>query len=276
MSQHDCLMVIYDTALLGKRFELDKGLITIGRAAGNDIALTHSATPSPRHAHLERRSGAWIVADDRSTCGVAVNGEVIYRETPLKDGDEIRIGTIILKLLSGPDVDARYEEEIVRLATIDGLTGAYNKRYLYARLESEIVRSPSPPPKAAIVVLDLDHFLRVNNRYGHLAGDFVLEQVARLAQADLGRGSVVARYGGEEFALLLPETSLDDAVALTEALRKKVCEHAFVFDVDTLRVTFSAGVTQVHEGDRTPQEVIARAEERLSCAKREGRDRVCW
>src|SRR5262249_56418948 len=97
---------------------------------------------------------------------------------------------------------------------------------------------------------DIDHFKKINDYHGHLAGDFVLKELARIVQARIRRDEVFARYGGEEFAIILPETSLEGAVALAETLRQKVSEHLFVFQADAIRVSISVGAALLHDRDR--------------------------
>jgi diguanylate cyclase (GGDEF)-like protein len=272
----DCLVVVYtkEPLLLGKRFVLEQGMVRIGRGADGFIVLEGDSV-SRRHAHLERRSGAWFLVDDGSTNGTYVNDEQISREAMLKNGDRIKIGPTIFKFLSGADVEAQYHEEIYRMTIVDGLTQVHNKRYLLEALERDIVRARRHDRDLGILLFDIDHFKRINDVHGHLAGDFVLKELARVVQARVRREEVFARYGGEEFAVVLPETSLAGAVSLAETIRQRVREHVFVFQADAIRVTVSVGVAVLVEGDQKASDLIKRADERLYAAKHGGRDRVC-
>ena len=272
----DCLVVIYtkEPTLLGKRFVLDQNPTRVGRGADNQIVLDGDSV-SRRHARFEHRGNQWLVIDDGSTNGTYCNDEQIAREVVLKNGDRVKIGPTIFKFLSGADVEAQYHEEIYRMTIIDGLTQIHNKRYLYEALEREIVRSRRHERSLSILMFDIDHFKRINDVHGHLAGDFVLKELARVVQSRIRRDEVFARYGGEEFCIILPETSLDGALALAETLRGKVQEHQFVFQADRIKVTISIGAALLVDSDRNPSELIKRADERLYQAKHAGRNRVC-
>src|SRR6478735_1339777 len=271
----DCLVVIYtkEPTLLGKRFVLENNPTRVGRGADNHIVLDGDSV-SRRHAHFEQRASAWLVVDLGSTNGTYCNDEQISREVVLKNGDRVKIGPTIFKFLSGADVEAQYHEEIYRMTIIDGLTQIHNKRYLYEALEREIIRGRRHERDLAILMFDIDHFKRINDVHGHLAGDFVLKELARIVQARIRRDEVFARYGGEEFAIILPETSLEGAAALGETLRQKVAEHLFVFQADSIRVTISIGAAVLQDTDRSANDLIKRADEKLYAAKNSGRNRV--
>jgi two-component system, cell cycle response regulator len=271
----DCLVVIYtkEPTLLGKRFVLEHNPTRVGRGADNHIVLDGDSV-SRRHAHFEERQNGWLVVDDGSTNGTYCNDEQISREVVLKNGDRVKIGPTIFKFLSGADVEAQYHEEIYRMTIMDGLTQIHNKRYLYEALEREIIRGRRHERDLAILMFDIDHFKRINDVHGHLAGDFVLKELARIVQARIRRDEVFARYGGEEFAIILPETSLEGAGALAETLRQKVAEHLFVFQADSIRVTISIGGAILQDADRSANDLIKRADEKLYAAKNGGRNRV--
>jgi diguanylate cyclase (GGDEF)-like protein len=272
----DCLVVIYtkEPTLLGKRFVLEATPTRVGRGADNHVVLDGDSV-SRRHAHFERRQQSWLIVDDGSTNGTYCNDEPISREMVLKNGDRVKVGPTIFKFLSGADVEAQYHEEIYRMTIIDGLTQIHNKRYLYEALEREIVRARRHERDCAIVLFDIDHFKRINDVHGHLAGDFVLKELARVVQGRIRRDEVFARYGGEEFAIILPETNIEGAALLAETLREKVAEHQFVFQADSIRVTISVGAAILAEADRTANDLIKRADERLYEAKNSGRNKVC-
>ncbi len=276
LKKDDCLVVIYtkEPTLLGKRFVLETQPTRIGRGADNQIVLDGDSV-SRRHAHLERRGEAWVVVDDGSTNGTYVNDEQIVREALLINGDRVKVGPTIFKFLGGADVEAQYHEEIYRMTIIDGLTQIHNKRYLFESLEREIVRARRHARELCLLMFDIDHFKKINDLHGHLAGDFVLKELANVVQQRIRRDEVFARYGGEEFSIVLPETSLTGAAALAESLRERIETHRFVFQGEDIPVTMSIGVAMLEEGERTASELVKRADERLFDAKRAGRNRVC-
>ena len=272
---NDCLVVIYtkEPTLLGRRFVLDSSPIRVGRGAENHIVLEGDSV-SRRHAHFEQRSGAWWCVDDGSTNGSYVNDEQIMREARMGNGDRIKIGPTIFKFLSGQDVEAQYHEEIYRMTIIDGLTQVHVKRYLLEALDKELMRARRHQRELSFLMIDIDHFKKINDVHGHLAGDHVLKEVARLMQQRIRRDEVLARYGGEEFAIILPETTLEGGCALAEGLREKIEESRFVFQGETIRVTISIGAAVLIEEHRTSLDLIKKADEKLYEAKRAGRNRV--
>jgi diguanylate cyclase (GGDEF)-like protein len=272
---NDCLVVIYtkEPSLLGKRFVLDASPMRIGRGAENHIVLEGDSV-SRRHAHFEQRGPIWWCVDDGSTNGSYVNDEQIMRESRLGNGDRIKIGPTIFKYLSGADVEAQYHEEIYRMTIIDGLTQVHVKRYLLEALDKELMRARRHARDLGFLMLDIDHFKKINDVHGHLAGDYVLKEVARLLQQRIRRDEVLARYGGEEFAIILPETNLEGGRALAEGLRERIEQSRFVFQGEVIRVTISIGCAVLADADRTGLDLIKRADEKLYEAKRSGRNRV--
>lgn len=274
---NDCLVVIYttDKNMLGKRFVLDGSITRVGRGADNQVVLEGDSV-SRRHAHFERRVNGWWVVDDGSTNGTYVNEEQIDREALLHNSDRIKVGPTILKFLSGADAEAKYHEEIYRMTIVDGLTQIHNKRYFQEALERELLRARRHARDLSVVMFDIDYFKRINDQYGHLAGDHVLRELARIVQARIRRDEVFARYGGEEFVIVLPETPLEGGAALGENLRQRVQAHTFVFQGERIAVTISVGCALLAETDKTAAELVQRADEKLYEAKRSGRNRVCY
>jgi diguanylate cyclase (GGDEF)-like protein/PAS domain S-box-containing protein len=166
---------------------------------------------------------------------------------------------------------AAFEE----LAMRDELTSLYNRRELERRLVAEIARSGRTNQPFSFVLFDLDHFKAVNDSYGHPAGDAVLRQVARLVERELRVSDVAARYGGEEIALLLPETSAEDAVLVASRLRARLAAERFdIGGGATISVTASFGVACMPPHATTTHALVAAADEALYEAKAAGRDRV--
>ena len=252
---------------------LDTTPIRIGRGTENHIVLDGDSV-SRRHAHLEQRGPVWYGVDDGSTNGTYVNDEQIVGQQLLANGDRVKVGPTIFKYLSGQDVEAQYHEEIYRMTIIDGLTQAHVKRYLLESLEKEIVRARRHVRDLSFIMFDIDHFKKINDVHGHLAGDFVLKELARIVQGRIRRDEVFARYGGEEFALVLPETNIEGAKALADGLREKVEQSSFTFQNETIRVTISIGVSMLAEADKTATDLIRDADAKLYEAKRGGRNKV--
>lgn len=271
----DCLVVIYasDPRVFGSRHVLDEQPVLLGRGAENTLVLEGDSI-SRRHARIEKRGKGYTIVDLRSTNGTYVNDEIIEGECQLRRGDQVKIGDTILKYLSGSDVETQYHETIYRMTIVDELTGVNNKRYLMESLDREISRARRHKRPLSLMMIDIDHFKAINDRLGHLAGDYVLKEMAQAIRNRLRPDDVVARYGGEEFAVVFPETAITGGVEIADKLRQLVEGHTFEFEKERMEVTISAGVAELQEGMDAMQ-LLKAADERLYEAKRSGRNRVC-
>ena len=162
--------------------------------------------------------------------------------------------------------------EAERLSVTDPLTGAWNYRYFERRFEQEIERSRRFGRVLALLMLDIDHFKAVNDRYGHQRGDEVLVEFRGRVTGSVRDIDTFARYGGEEFVLILPETNLEGGLAVAEKLR--VATHRAPFCADGIHLTVSIGVACFPEHATAPEELLRAADEALYEAKLQGRDRV--
>jgi diguanylate cyclase (GGDEF)-like protein len=265
-----CLVCIYG-AELGKRWALTGGTITIGRSSSSDIPLDQDSV-SRAHARIMRRGDFYVVSDLGSTNGTFVGDEVI-KERALKNGDRIRIGRTIIKFLSGGDVESSYHDEIYRLVTVDGLTQVYNRRYFNEAIEREISRTKRGSLPLSLILLDIDHFKKTNDTYGHVMGDAVLRQLASELGPKVREMDVLARTGGEEFGVILPEASIDFALVTAEALRHAAMAGQFGVGEQKLECTISLGVAE-RQGDEPAERLYERADAALYRAKQGGRNRV--
>lgn len=169
----------------------------------------------------------------------------------------------------------RFEEIKVR-ADHDGLTGLYNRRHFEESLHLEIKRHQRNGRSLGLLLLDVDFFKSINDKYGHLVGDMVLKKIANLVQTSVRETDIVARYGGEEFVVLLPETTEECAWILAQRIREKIEKTYFAADGKKFRVTVSIGVTSLRPGPFTPAEnFILEADQALYLAKNSGRNMVC-
>ena len=162
-----------------------------------------------------------------------------------------------------------------QLASLDPLTGAFNRRTFIELAEKQLSRARRLDSPLSLVVLDVDHFKKVNDTHGHLMGDRVLRRFADVVRDQLRKEDVFVRYGGEEFCLLLPDVPGPGAVALAGRIRKAVAKEAFMVDGAVIPLTTSAGVAaRIDEGPEDLDQLIARADEALYIAKSRGRNRV--
>jgi diguanylate cyclase (GGDEF)-like protein len=166
------------------------------------------------------------------------------------------------------------EQKMRVLATTDSLTGALNRRYFFERGQNELERALRYGHEMSMLILDIDHFKQVNDRFGHQAGDFVLGQLAEMAEQSIRSTDLLGRYGGEEFIMILPETGLDEARAVAERMRQRVEGHTFVFDQQAIQITISIGISSWTNPDIELDDLISRADRSLYAAKDAGRNRV--
>ena len=267
-----CLVVIYGLDL-GKKYNVDRPSIVIGRSSKADIQIDQESV-SRNHCKLINTGKSIMLRDLGSTNGTYVNDELVD-EYVLRDGDLIKIGRCIFKFLSGNNIENAYHEEIYRLTTIDGLTQVYNKRYFIETLEREIGRAHRYRRELSLIMFDIDHFKKINDTYGHLAGDHVLKQLASVIKARIRREDIMSRYGGEEFAIILPEIDNYNAVQFAEKIRGLVEKAAFRFEDTDIPVTISIGCASMTTELQEPHEFVRVADGHLYTAKSQGRNRVC-
>ncbi|WP_396587100.1 diguanylate cyclase [Bermanella sp. R86510] len=158
-------------------------------------------------------------------------------------------------------------------ATTDPLTGLYNRRYFFEQANREIERSTRNQSPVTFVIMDIDHFKKVNDQYGHLLGDDVLEILAALFKESLRKVDICCRFGGEEFVLCLPDTDQDTAFEVAERVRKQAKKLSFETDKETIHITISMGIASYKQDDSL-ETLLKRADEALYLAKDSGRDQT--
>jgi two-component system, cell cycle response regulator len=259
---------------LGRRIPLLKSSYIVGRDSEAALVVSRNSV-SRQHARLYCDDrGDWYVEDLTSTNGTFVN-EVRIRSKRLTDADQVRFGDAIYKFLSGSNIESAYHEAIHNMAIQDGMTGIHNKRYFMEFLDREIAVCSRHGHPLTLVMFDVDHFKQVNDKFGHLAGDAVLKDLAGRIRPRIRKEDLFARYGGEEFACVLPSTALPGGIVFAEHLRTIIEERPCVFEGQDIPFTISLGVTTLHrETNVDVEELIKRADEHLYTAKRGGRNRV--
>ncbi|MFZ2407559.1 MAG: diguanylate cyclase [Methylobacter sp.] len=206
------------------------------------------------------------------------NGTLYHEElsiAPVKN----RAGEITHFIGIKEDITERkaMEAQLQKLASTDPLTGLFNRRVFLERLEQETAKVARLPHYAAVLLmLDLDFFKRVNDTYGHAAGDAVLKMFAEIARNNSRAIDVPARLGGEEFAILLAGADKNDALAMAERLREQVAEAVIEHEAGPVRITVSIGASCVSVDDINGEGVLHRADAALYEAKERGRNQTCW
>jgi diguanylate cyclase (GGDEF)-like protein len=156
----------------------------------------------------------------------------------------------------------------------DAMTGVYNRRKLEAAIAEEVIRAVRYKRPLCMLMLDIDHFKRVNDTLGHLAGDEVIRHVAKTAMTCLRTSDILGRYGGEEFGILLPEVSSTGALVVGERVRSSVAASPASFEGKSVAVTISVGISELRTDGSTPSNLVAEADEALYASKKGGRNRV--
>jgi len=268
------LLAIYPQgAGMGRRFALNKPELIVGRLDELDIPLEGEGL-SRKHARIFRDESGWQVEDLQSTNGTHVNDVKVDRQH-LNDGDLLKFGVAICKFLSGDNIEAAYHEEIYRLSIIDGLTGVHNKRYFLEFLDRELASAQRHQTPLSLIMVDIDHFKKINDTHGHLAGDSALKELCQRLKPRIRTTDLLARYGGEEFAVVLPATDRVGALQVAEVLRALVESAPFTHDGIAIPATISLGVAEVDLANvGKADELIKRADANLYEAKRSGRNRA--
>jgi diguanylate cyclase (GGDEF)-like protein/PAS domain S-box-containing protein len=202
-----------------------------------------------------------------------------------KDGEEFAGSAQIIRL--GGEGDRFYaaimrdvsqnkkaEEELLRMASTDPLTGAYNRRAFSQLAEREALRANRYHHSLSLLMLDVDHFKRLNDAYGHSAGDKVLQRITALCGNTLRNVDIFGRWGGEEFVALLPETDIEGAAIIGERLRKLINDSVLTFKDHKINFTVSVGIVQYKDGETQLDSPLSRADSAVYDAKKAGRNRI--
>jgi diguanylate cyclase (GGDEF)-like protein len=188
------------------------------------------------------------------------------------DQDEIQPLESVADICAAAIQNANYFERMKQLAYVDGLTGIFNRRYFEMRIAEELERASRFMGRMSVIMVDIDHFKRLNDEFGHLLGDEVLRGVSNILKQQLRKVDMVCRYGGEEFAIVVPETTGANTLVVAEKLRRQIETHPF--PGVPRPVTISCGVADYPSQGSTRDELVAAADSALYQAKQAGRNRV--
>jgi diguanylate cyclase (GGDEF)-like protein len=265
---------------------LERSEVLLGRAIEADVRL-NDYRASRQHARiiLEQDSPhgeiRCRIVDLGSTNGTVVNG-LRVTEALLSDGDKIVIGEQLFRFEMLDDIDRAYHQQVHHLLAHDDLTGLLSSKSFFSELRREAVRAAAETLPFCVLMMDLDHFKDINDRYGHLVGSKVLEVLGAIIKKALRAGDVAARLGGEEFAAFLLDADYAQGLVAAERVRTAVQDQAFPASrtdssegAATLRVTMSIGVAAFPDDATDAIELMELADSALYRAKREGRNRIC-
>ena len=272
--QRPWLVIVSGSDSIGKMHPVEHRVV-LGRSPQCHVKIEESGV-SRQHAALERAADGTVqIVDLGSRNGTFVNGEPVSRAR-LQDGDKIQIGdTTTLRLSYQDALDEALQRHLYESATRDPLTRTINKRGFEEALAKEVAFARRHRRALSVVVLDVDHFKRVNDTYGHPAGDYVLRRLAEVLETTIRCEDVLARIGGEEFGVLLRDIVQESALACAERTRANVERSVFEIGGVRIPVTVSIGVgTLLIDVHANGAALVASADRALYEAKRAGRNRV--
>jgi two-component system, cell cycle response regulator len=268
-----CLLVV-GGELNGSIFNLMPGETVVGRNPDCTIALDFHGI-SRRHFTIHADETEVVVTDLGSANGTYLNNQKLDKPVALKRSDIIKIGSVAMKFIPKGDPERLTYDKLHEEANTDGLTKCYNKTFFNNQLELEVKKSKVTGKPLTLIIFDLDHFKKLNDNYGHDAGDFVLKEKARIIRDNgIRQGDVFARYGGEEFCILLPNTNLKQGFEIAERLRKLIEKHEFIYDGKRLPVQASIGIADYRMGVTNGTDLFKRADSAVYKSKEGGRNQV--
>lgn len=269
------VLVRLDGDASGEVLSLSREPVVIGRSARAQIHITEPSV-SREHARVVYEFGSYYIEDGQSQNGTFVAGRRVNR-SELRDGDLIQLGqraTYRFALMD--ETQEKVMRRLYESSMKDALTGADNRRLFDARLVAEVAFAQRHSQALAVVLLDIDFFKNVNDRYGHPGGDEVLKSVARVIRGQLRTEDVFARYGGEEFGIILRDVTLEGAALVADRVRDRVSKTVIPVAGINVVVTVSCGCAALSclEDLARGTDLVELADRRLYLAKRGGRNRV--
>jgi two-component system cell cycle response regulator len=277
---HSAYMLVVSGGIPGTMVQLSEQGTSLGRSGESSFQISDITVSRDHAVVMTDETGTVQIRDEGSTNGTFLNGKRIHahRLIDLADGDRVQLGTkIVFKLVRLDPNDEQFQREMYERTVRDPLTGLYNRAYLLNQIGVLAERSASQGIGLAVLMLDIDHFKQINDRYGHLAGDDVLRQVAAVIRESTRSEDLVARFGGEEFVIVLPVSVPDLAADRAERIRSNLAERTVMAEGTGIRVTASIGLAFAPAGrSRNEMALIMTADEALYRAKADGRNRVVF
>jgi len=273
-------LVVISGGIPGAMLRLSAGGSRLGRSGDNTIQLPDPSV-SRYHAFLGTDDeGQTRLTDLGSTNGTFVNGQRLPVETPVRinDGDRLQFGSgVIVKFIRPDAFEEQFHQDMFERTVRDPLTGLYNRSYFLGQFDPLADRGALRGLGTAVLMLDIDHFKRINDNHGHEVGDLVLQEVAGVLRQATRADDLVARYGGEEFVVALPVAAPDQATERAERVRISLASRRILAGGIPLHVTASLGLAFTPAGrPRSVAALIATADQGLYQAKNAGRDRTVF
>jgi diguanylate cyclase (GGDEF)-like protein len=259
----------------GTLYTLEGAEAIIGRSADAAVSIP-DGTLSRHHACIRRLESGFAIDDLGSTNGTFVDGHRVDALHKLEDGCRIYLGSrTVLHFRLHDAVELQAVRQTYALTVRDPLTGVFNRRHLQERLESEVAFARRHSTPLSLVLLDVDHFKRLNDEHGHAIGDDALRMLAQALTTLTRHEDVLARYGGEEFALVVRGIDREATLALAERMRKGIEEQQLQTPSGPVALTVSIGIAHSAAGEQhTAQQLFEAADRALYASKDAGRNRV--
>jgi diguanylate cyclase (GGDEF)-like protein len=273
-------LIVVSGGIPGEMIRLGKSGARIGRSSESSVQF-HEASVSRRHASIiADAKGIVSLTDLSSTNGTFLNGVRIPPQVPhkIRDGDRIQFGSsVVVKYVRLDPCDEQFQRDLFERTVRDALTSLYNRSYFLEHLGAIAERGVPRGLGLAVLMLDVDHFKRVNDRFGHDVGDQVLREVADVLRDSTRSEDLVARHGGEEFVVALPVAAPDHALDRAERIRANLESRSIHTPDGLLHVTASIGMSYAYAMRAwNPSSLISAADHCLYLAKNAGRNRVIF
>ncbi|MCP5007654.1 MAG: GGDEF domain-containing protein, partial [Planctomycetes bacterium] len=241
-NKKNAALLVVGGVLNGTLFDLAEGTTSIGRSPENNVILDFDEI-SRKHLKIQVKADVVLLIDEESRNGTYLNNAKVVGAAKLKKGDMVKVGKICLKFIPTGDLERLTYDKLRHDANTDGLTRCYNKTFFNKSFDIEVKKSNIVGKPLSLIIFDLDNFKKLNDNFGHDAGDYVLKTMAQIIRDNgVRERDIFARYGGEEFAILLPNTNLMEGYAIAERLRILIEKHPFLYDNKRLYVTASIGI----------------------------------
>lgn len=262
---------------VGRQWLLTDAEYILGRAIESSIFLDDPSV-SRSHAKITIQGAEVSIADMGSSNKTVINGATLDANVKirLRNNDQIKTGNIIFKFLERGNLEAVANAQLNEKATRDALTGAFSKGALLEKGPEAMKRAEFLNEDLSVVVFDIDHFKKVNDSYGHAAGDFILKEIGKIVSTKLVRSQdFFARFGGEEFVIILTGTAQKPAQDVAERIRHTIEAAQFEFHGKLIPVTISLGLATRKPNENDWKQLFDRADKAVYQSKQTGRNRVC-
>ncbi len=269
-------LIVLAGPVAGTFFTIDEDVVELGRSQDNQLSIDDPGM-SRKHGRIRRDGTGYYYEDLGSKNGSYVGGRVITEPHMLLEGERILLGkSTVIRFSLQDDIEHEAAMRIYEAAVRDPLTKLHNRRYLDDIIQSEFAFALRHGSPLTLLMIDIDHFKKINDTYGHLAGDEVLRQIAALLQRAVRAEDLVARFGGEEFVVLAKGTQAQNASVVAERIRRMAQRLVIRWEDQTIQVTVSIGLAT-----RTPEKpytdvtsLLGAADDALYQAKESGRNAI--